>query len=40
MSIIKLIVTALFDNSKYKKQEKYFDRLREDDVVIEFRKYK
>lgn len=40
MSIIKLIFTALFDNSKYKKQEKYLDRLREDDVVIEFRKYK
>lgn len=40
MSIIKLIVTVLFSNSKYKKSEKYFDRLREDDVVIEFRKYK
>lgn len=40
MKIIKLIFTALFGKSKYKKQEKYFDRLREEDVVIEFRKYK
>lgn len=40
MSIIKLIVTVLFSNSKYKKHEKYFDRLREEDVFIEFRKYK
>ena len=30
----------LIDNSKYKKQEKYFDRLREDDVVIEYKNYK
>lgn len=40
MSIIKLIITALFNNSKYKKLEKYFDRLREEDVVIKFRNYK
>lgn len=40
MRIFKLIITALFGGLKYKKQEKYFDRLRDDDVVIEFRKYK
>ena len=40
MSIIKLIITALFDNSKYKKQERHFDRLREDDIIIEYKNYK
>lgn len=40
MSIIKLIITALFDNSKYKKQKRNFDKLREDDIIIEYKKYK
>lgn len=39
MIILKLIITALFGNLKYKRQEKYFDRLREDDVIIEFKDY-
>lgn len=40
MGIFKLIITALFGNLKYKKQEKYFERLRANDEIIEFKDYK
>ena len=40
MKIIKLIFTALFGKSKYKKQKRHFDKLREDDIIVEYKNYK
>lgn len=40
MKIIKLIFTALFGKSKYKKRKRNFDKLREDDIIVEYKNYK